>query len=86
MDDAQRVYHMKQVRGRPFVRRTDVADSLQIGQIFVTEFADRKSLGFLVDSEKRFYTLCLLYTSVRAMRSTAFPATDRMCWSKPASR
>ena len=34
-----------------------VADSLQIGQIFVTEFADRKSLGFLVDSEKRFYTL-----------------------------
>ena len=57
MDDAQRVYHMKQVRGRPFVRRTDVADSLQIGQIFVTEFADRKSLGFLVDSEKRFYTL-----------------------------
>ena len=57
VDDAQRVYHMKQVRGRPFVRRTDVADSLQIGQIFVTEFADRKSLGFLVDSEKRFYTL-----------------------------
>ncbi len=57
MDDAQRVYHMKQVRGRPFVRRTDVADSLQIGQIFVTEFADRKSLGFLVDSKKRFYTL-----------------------------
>lgn len=57
MDDALRVYHMKQVRGRPFVRRTDVADSLQIGQIFVTEFADRKSLGFLVDSEKRFYTL-----------------------------
>ena len=37
VDDAQRVYHMKQVRGRPF--------------------ADRKSLGFLVDSEKRFYTL-----------------------------
>lgn len=57
VDDALRVYHMKQVRGRPFVRRTDVADSLQIGQIFVTEFADRKSLGFLVDSEKRFYTL-----------------------------
>ena len=48
---------MKQVRGRPFVRRTDVADSLQIGRIFVTEFADRKSLGFLVDSKKRFYTL-----------------------------
>ena len=44
VDDALRVYHMKQVRGRPFVRRTDVADSLQIGQIFVTEFADRKSL------------------------------------------
>ena len=57
VDDALRVYHMKQVRGRPFVRRTDVADSLQIGQIFVTEFADRKSLGFLVDSKKRFYTL-----------------------------
>ena len=57
VDAAQRVYHMKQVRGRPFVRRTDVADSLQIGQIFVTEFADRKSLGFLVDSKKRFYTL-----------------------------
>lgn len=57
VDDACRVFHLKQVRGRPFVRRTDIADSLQIGQIFVTEFADRKNLGFLVDSEKRFYTL-----------------------------
>lgn len=56
-DSDYRVYHLKQMRGRPFVRRTDVPDSLQIARIFVTEFSDRKLFGFLVDKDERFYAL-----------------------------
>lgn len=78
VDDALRVYHMKQVRGRPFVRRTDVADSLQIGQIFVTEFADAKS-RFSGDSEKTFlYARCGGLQTARDSRREIRPHTENM--------
>ena len=56
-DNEFKVYHLKQVRGRPFVRRTDISPSLEIRRIFVTEFADRRLFGFLVDKDDRFYAL-----------------------------
>lgn len=45
------------MRGRPFVRRTDIPAELGIRHIFVTEYADHRLFGFLVDKDNRFYAL-----------------------------
>lgn len=57
VDDASRVFHLKQVRGRPFVRRTDIPAGLGIGHMFVAEFRDRRLLGLLVDKDHRLHVL-----------------------------
>lgn len=62
VDDAFRVFHLKQVRGRPFVRRPDIPAGLGIEHIFVTEFRDRRLLGLLVDKDNRLHALETDYT------------------------
>ena len=57
VDNDFKVYHLKQMRGRPFVRRTDIPAELGIRHIFVTEYADHRLFGFLVDKDNRFYAL-----------------------------
>lgn len=57
VDNDFQVYHLKQIHGRPFVRRTEVPSELGIRRIFVTEYADRRLYGFLVDRDNRFYAL-----------------------------
>ena len=47
VDNDFKVYHLKQMRGRPFVRRTDIPAELGIRHIFVTEYADHRLFGFL---------------------------------------
>ncbi len=57
VDDAYRVFHMKQICGWPMVLDTKISDSLQINQIFVTEFSDKRHFAFLADKDHRFYAL-----------------------------
>ena len=48
---------MKQMLGRPFVRRTEIPASLGIRHFFVTEFPDQRLFGFLTDRQNRLYAL-----------------------------
>ena len=55
LDSTGRLFHLKQEHGIPVVKDTRVRTQTDIEHIFVTEFPDRKLLGFVSDTENRFY-------------------------------
>lgn len=57
LDREGRLYHMKQVVGRPFVRHVPLPEGTDVRCIFLTEFRNRKTLAFLTDSHNRLYAL-----------------------------
>ena len=48
---------MKQLCGRPFVRRIERPDSVTFTHAFVTEFPDKRLLGFLGDDRGGIHAL-----------------------------
>lgn len=56
-DKAGKLFHLKQVKGRPYVRLIDVPEGLSIEHIFLTEFKNRRILAFITDSQQRLYAL-----------------------------
>ncbi|UKI18411.1 MAG: DUF4857 domain-containing protein [Bacteroidales bacterium] len=57
VDAAGALYHMKQMRGRPFFRAVPLPDGFSVGRIFVTEYPDRRHLAFLTDTAGHFYAM-----------------------------
>ena len=56
-DKEGQLFHFKQVKGRPFVRKIDMPKHISIKHIFLTEFKNRKYHAFLTDSENKLYAL-----------------------------
>ena len=46
LDRDGKLFHLKQLRGRPYVRYVELPDSVRITDIFVTEFSNRRSYAF----------------------------------------
>lgn len=57
LDADRRLFHLKRVKDRPYVRAIDLPDSIRAEFIFVTEFRNKKSLAFLTDVNNAFYVL-----------------------------
>ena len=57
LDRDGKLFHLKQLCGRPYVRYIDIPDSVRITDIFVTEFSNRRSYAFLSDTAHRMYLL-----------------------------
>ena len=57
IDNENKLFHVKQVKERPYVRLIETIPDLTIKQIYVTEFKNHKSLAFLVDEQFRFWVL-----------------------------
>ena len=58
IDSKGRAFQMKQLcHGRPFVRRIDAPADLRFVQAYVTEFPDRRFIGFLADADGIFHTI-----------------------------
>lgn len=57
LDAEGKLFHLKQLRGRPYVRAVSLPEGLEVEHLFVTEFNDRKTLGYLVDASHHFYVL-----------------------------
>lgn len=51
------VFHVKQLRGRAYVRRVEVPGGVKMKYAFVTEFRNRRFYGFFTDTENRAYVL-----------------------------
>lgn len=56
-DSAHRLFHLKQLRGRPFFRPVALPEGMEIRHITVREYPHRKFHAFLTDSRNRFWVL-----------------------------
>lgn len=57
LDAQKQLFHLKQLRGRPYARRVELSDGLELHHLFVTEFRDRQLLGLLCDAQQRLWAL-----------------------------
>lgn len=57
LDADRRLFHLKQMKGRPYVRSIELPDGIQLKHVFVTEFKNRKTLAFMTDADRSFYVL-----------------------------
>lgn len=57
VDSRYQVFHVKCLRGRPFVRNTGIPSGLKMKYAFVTEFRNRRFYGILTDAGNRMYVL-----------------------------
>lgn len=58
-DAADRLFHLKQVQGRPFLRQVEVPGGISVEHLFVTEYPARRYFAFLTDTEGSFYALTM---------------------------
>lgn len=57
VDAAGSLYHLKQVKGRPYLRPIAIPEGLDIRHIYLTEFRNKRTLAFLTDADNAFYVL-----------------------------
>jgi len=56
-DSLGRLFQLKQVKGKPYVREIVLPEGMKVDHIFVTEFRDRRMLGFLSCTDGSFYAV-----------------------------
>lgn len=56
-DAAKRLFHLKQMQGRPFLRPVHLDADIEVAHIFVTEYPSRSYFAFITDAENNFYAL-----------------------------
>lgn len=79
LDADRRLFHFKQVKGRPYVRAIALPEGLILNRIYLTEFRNKKTLAFMTDTNKAFYVLKsrtyeVVKTGIRAFN----PETDAL--------
>lgn len=57
LDSERKLYHVKQMVGRPYVRPIELPSELKAEHLFITEFPSRRWLCFLTDSEGHFWVV-----------------------------
>lgn len=57
LDAERKLYHIKQVKGRPFVQQIETPEGIVPKQLFITEFRNRSMLGFVSDTKNRLYAV-----------------------------
>ncbi|MDL2252425.1 DUF4857 domain-containing protein [Odoribacter sp. OttesenSCG-928-J03] len=57
LDSGNHLFHLKRVQNRPYVRAIEIPADIQLKHLFVTEFRNRKTLGFATDINNAFYVL-----------------------------
>lgn len=57
LDASRQLFHLKQVKGRPYVRAIELPEGFAAEHLFVTEFTARHTLALLTDTEHRLYVL-----------------------------
>lgn len=57
LDKTGKLFQLKMTVGTPYVKQIELPKFIEVKNVFITEFRDRKTLGFLVDSQNKFYIL-----------------------------
>ena len=79
LDVKNRLFHVKQVKGKPYVRSIEVPTDITLKHLFITEFKNHKTLAFMADAENHFYVLNnKTYDIVKVGIPSFNPKTDGM--------
>ena len=65
LDADRRLFHLKMVQGRPYVRAIALPEGVRPEHLFITEFHDRRTLALLTDADARLYAVCMPGYEVR---------------------
>lgn len=57
LDASQRLFHFKQVKGRPYVRAIELPEGVEVRHLFITEFPARRTLALLTDARHDLYAV-----------------------------
>ena len=57
LDADRRLFHLKQVKGRPYVRAITLPEGLALNHLYLTEFRSKKTLAFMTDVNNALYVL-----------------------------
>lgn len=56
-DQENKLYHLKMLQGKPYLRVINLPEGLKLTKLFVTEFRGKRTLGLLVDEQHKLYAL-----------------------------
>lgn len=59
LDADGRLFHLKMVQGRPYVRAVELPEGLRLRHLFLTEFRSRRTLAFLTDESHHLHVLTM---------------------------
>jgi len=57
LDRDGKLFHLKMTCGRPYVRPIPLPEGMEVKHLFITEFRDRKTLGYLCTTDGRLHVL-----------------------------
>lgn len=57
LDNAGKMFHLKQIKGRPYVKKIDMPEGLTVKDFVVTEFKSMRVLGFVFDTDNKIWVL-----------------------------
>ncbi|WP_294478093.1 DUF4857 domain-containing protein [uncultured Bacteroides sp.] len=79
LDADRRLFHLKQVKERPYVRAIELPEGLTLKHLYLTEFRNKKTLAFMTDVNNDFYVLrSRTYDVVKSGVPTFNPETDAL--------
>lgn len=78
LDNERKLFHLKQMVGRPYVRAVSLPEGVKPEYLFITEFKSRLTLGLLTDTEHRLYVLDAKYGVTRTGVPSYNPEKESM--------
>lgn len=79
LDNEGKLFHLKQIKGSPYVRTIALPEDLDAKFLFITEFSDHKTLGYITDSRNNFYVLMnKSYEVIKTGLPAYNPETDNL--------
>ena len=72
LDADRRLFHLKMVQGRPYVRAVELPEGVRPRHLFITEFRGRQTLALLTDDAHRLYAVTMPGYAVRPVGRVRF--------------
>lgn len=72
LDADRRMFHLKMVQGRPYVRAIALPEGVRPEHLFITEYHSRRTLALLTDDRARLYAVCMPGYEVRRVEGVSY--------------
>lgn len=72
LDADRKLFHLKMMQGRPYVRAIELPEGLRPDRLFITEFHNRRTLALLTDTRHLLHAVVMPGYSVRPVAGVTF--------------